>query len=418
MNAHGSVLFEPLAIGRLVIAGRVIKSATAETRASADGFITDGFLSFYEPMARAGTPLIITGGLYVSHDGQSVPYMAGVDQDDKIPGLERLTRSVHAHGVRIFAQINHCGCQMIAAAVGPGAGWSASGMRDPVTGAQARALSVNDIRRVVDQFAAAAVRCQRAGFDGVQLQAAHGQLIHQFLSPQTNRRRDVYGGSFDNRLRFLRETYNAVRSAVGADFPVILKLSGNDRAIMRDGLECAALVEIARRMEVDGLDAVEVTAGNSEAGPTAARGGAWHYYRDMIAGGLVDQFTLARRIALRLTWPLLAAVNGLRWRHTPGVNLSSAHRFKLTLKIPVIGVGGLGDADRMQAAILSGACDAVACGRAMIADPYLYRHLREGRAGPHCVHCNACAGRVGAHPLDCYHPEIRLRKDAMLAAAR
>jgi 2,4-dienoyl-CoA reductase-like NADH-dependent reductase (Old Yellow Enzyme family) len=113
MPADQSLLFAPIRIGRIELAGRLIKTATAETRASHDGFVTSELIEFYVPMAKGGTPLIITGNIYIGIDGKSAPRQAGADNDNKIPGLKSLTDAVHAHGSRIFAQLNHCGRQVV-----------------------------------------------------------------------------------------------------------------------------------------------------------------------------------------------------------------------------------------------------------------------------------------------------------------
>ncbi len=408
-------LFQPLTINKLSLAGRLFKSATSESRANRDGQVGDEYLAFYEPMARAGTPLIITGNLYISRDGQSTARMAGVDDDDKLPGLRRLTDTVHAHGSRVFAQLNHCGRQVIPSTAGLREAVAPSAVTEPVMGTRPRPLRIDEIRTLVERFARAAERCQCAGFDGVQLHAAHGYLINEFLTPHTNRRDDDYGGSFDNRLRFLREVYRAVRLRVGPDYPVILKMNGTDYLPLRAGLDTSSLVRIAACMQEEGVDAIEISVGHYESGMPVARGSFARFFRGMLASGIVDHLSRLRRLGFRLTWPLLTLLFNIIWSRREGFNLAYAHAFKMRLSIPVICVGGFLHRERMQSAILDGLCDAVSSARAFIADPYLYRHLREGRSGPACVYCNACVGRIGAEPVDCYHPLVRRAKDAMLA---
>ena len=145
MRDRQSVLFQPVSIGGLELAGRVFKAATAETRASDDGFVTDELLEFYEPIASAGTPLLITGNLYVSRGGRSTPRQCGADDDAKIAGLERLTSAVHGHGSRIFAQLNHCGRQVLPESVGLEYAVSASSVKELSTGTRPRPLSRDGI---------------------------------------------------------------------------------------------------------------------------------------------------------------------------------------------------------------------------------------------------------------------------------
>ena len=185
--------------------GRLIKTATAETRATDDGFVTPELIDFYSPMAKGGTPLIITGNIYASLDGKSAPRQVGADHDDKIPGLKRLTEAVHAHGSKMFAQLNHCGRQVVPRFAGLAEAVSASAKTEFVTGTRPRALTLVEIEHLVARYADAAERCKKAGFDGIQIHAANGYLMSQFLTPYTNRRTDAYGGSVEGRTRLLRE---------------------------------------------------------------------------------------------------------------------------------------------------------------------------------------------------------------------
>ena len=417
MSRDESPLFKSLTIGGLTIPGRVIKSATSETRATADGFVTQQLIDFYEPMARAGVPLIISGNLYTSLDGKSTPRQLGADDDKKIPSLTQLVDAVHVHGTKIFAQISHAGRQLVPGFAGVREAVSASDVIDQSSGIRPRALLLTEVKRIIEQFGDAAARCQQAGFDGVQIHAGHGYLVSQFLTPYTNKRTDEYGGSFENRVRFLRDVYRAIRAKVGAGYPVIVKLNGSDYLPLRPGLKTPALVQIARVLEQDGVDAVEVSVGHYESGFPIVRGTFWRCLRGMLHGS-VRHYAPPRRIGFTVMWPLVALVSGLMWGAREGFNLPYARHFKQALSIPVICVGGFLTRKAMEAALEQGACDAVSAGRAFIADPWLYRHLREGTSGPRCVNCNACVGIIGIRPIDCYHPQVRAEKDAMLATLR
>jgi hypothetical protein len=145
------------------------------------------------------------------------------------------------------------------------------------------------------------------------------------------------------------------------------------------------------------------------------RGTFWRCLQGM-ANGSVRFLPGLWRVFFSLTWPLLALVCNLIWRPSEGYNLGYARQFKAALSVPVICVGGFVTRDKMAKAIEDGHCDAISCGKAFIADPFLYRHLRDGVTGPTCVFCNACVGRIGSQGLDCFHPRVRAEKDAMLAA--
>jgi 2,4-dienoyl-CoA reductase-like NADH-dependent reductase (Old Yellow Enzyme family) len=412
---HGSPIFEPLRIGSLDVAGRVFKAATSECRASPEGFVTDSLIGFYEPMARGGTPLIISGNTYVSIDGKATHGMCGVDADDKLPGLRRLAERVHAHGSAMFLQLNHCGRQVLAREMGLERAVSASAVYEPMMGTRPRALRVAEIQALVDAFAAAAARAQAAGFDGVQVHAGHGYLISQFLSPHTNRRRDEYGGSAHNRLRLLVEVHQAIRARVGRGFPVILKLNGHDALPLRRGLATPELVEIARRMQDEGIDAVEISVGHYESGFPMLAGSFAGFYGNLYHRGIGRRMSRARRWALRSLHPALDRLSARLWPSAEGFNLRYAREFKRALRIPVICVGGFHSRAVMEAALRSGGADAISCGRPFIADPYLYAHLRRGEPGPRCDYCNVCLARAGSEPVDCHNPRVRPHKDAMLA---
>jgi 2,4-dienoyl-CoA reductase-like NADH-dependent reductase (Old Yellow Enzyme family) len=410
------MLFTPIKIGQLTLPGRLIKTATSETRASDDGFVTDELLDFYLPIAAGGTPLIITGNFYTSIDGKSTPRQPGADHDDKLPALARLVSAVHQHGAKIFAQLSHCGRQVVPRFAGLPEAVSASDVKDLITGTRPRPLTAVEISRIVQQFADAAGRCQRAGFDGIQIHAAHGYLVGQFLTPHTNRRTDDYGGSPERRIKLLRDVFGAIRTKVGSDFPVILKLNGSDSLPLRRGLKTRELAEIAVTMEREGVDAIEVSVGHYESGFPVVRGRFGRCLAHLVEGSMRHVST-PRRWLFRFFRPLITLACNLIWSRREGFNLEYARAFKARLSIPVICVGGFLTRDAMEAALEQQWCDAIAVGRGFIADPLLYQHLRDGVTGPRCNDCNACVGLIGTQPLDCYHPGIRAEKDAMLAQA-
>ena len=414
MDAH-SPIFEPLRIGSVVAAGRVFKTATAETRASEDGFVTDELVRVYEQWARGGTPLIITGNLYVSRQGKSTHRMCGADADDKVPGLARLAETVHRHGAELVGQLNHCGRQVIVGHTGVSDPVSASAVYEPVMGTRPRALHEKEIPQVVAAFAAAAERCRAAGFDGVQVHAAHGYLLSQFLTPHTNRRRDAWGGSLLNRARIVREVLRETRRRTGPDFALLLKLNGHDRLPGRRGLATEECVQVARLLEAEGVDAVEVSVGHYESGFPMTAGSFDGFYRELLERGLGRNMDALRRGALRAGHRLFDRLSRRLWPAQEGFNLALARRFKQALRVPVICVGGFLTRAAMEAALESNATDAISCGRAMIADPWLVEHLRTGVPGPRCDFCNLCLARSGTAPVDCWNPEVRAQKEKLLA---
>ncbi len=413
-----SPLFKPLRLGPLEVAGRIFKTATAETRASEDGDVTDELVEWYEWLARGGVPLIITGNLYVAPEGKSTYRMCAADTDDRIPGLSRLSETCHRHGAKLVAQLSHCGRQVIVGHTGFDEAVSASTVRDPVMGAKPRALRLDELPGVVDAFASAAVRCQTAGFDGVQIHAAHGYLLNQFLTPHTNRRKDAYGGSSENRLRLVREVVRETRRRVGPDFALLLKLNGDDLLPLRKGLHVDENIEIARALVAEGIDAIEISVGHYESGFPMTAGRFDGFYRELVTRGAGQLMSATRRFMLDRFDPVFAAISNRMWPAKEGFNLEYARRFKQALDIPVICVGGFKTREAMERALADESADAISCGRAFIADPYLVEHLRTGEPGPQCDDCNLCLARAGTGPVDCWNPIVRAQKEKLLSEKR
>ncbi len=407
--------FDSVKLGSLEIPGRVFKTATSETSADADGFVTDRLILFYERMARGGTPMMVTGNLYAGPLGKSTKNMTGIDADEKIPGLRRLTDRVHDLGSLICCQVSHCGRQVVSSVMGfeP---VSASAVREPTMGTMPREITRAEIAVVVEEFAAAAARAVEAGFDGIQIHGGHGYLISQFLTPHTNRRTDEYGGSFENRTRLLTEILRAIREAIGPTFPILLKMNGADELAGRKGLGTEELVRVGRLSQDEGVDAIEVSVGHYESGFRMCAGSFEGFYSDFLKYGSGKDMTRPRRATLGLLHPLLDRMSGWMWPPREGFNLDYARQFKAALDIPVISVGGFQTKEAIQAALDSGYVDAVSCGRQFIADPFFYRHLRQEDSGPTCDFCNRCLARTGYEPVDCFNPQVRAAKEEMLHA--
>ncbi|MCY1287467.1 NADH oxidase [compost metagenome] len=409
-------LLSPLRIGSMEVAGRVFKSATSETRATEDGFVTDELLAFYEPMARAGTPMIITGNLCVSKQGHSAGRQAAIDHSDKLPGLRHWTETVHAHGVKLIAQLNHGGRQTVRPNAQHNPVVSASDVFEPTLGTKPRALRRDELPGIVESFAAAAERARDAGFDGVQLHAAHGYLFSQFLTPHTNRRNDEYGGSLENRMRLLLETLRAVRKRVGDDFPILAKLNGTDSLPMRRAATDDELLRVALALQDEGLDALEISRCHYESLPPMLSGTFRGFTRTQILDGSGRGFSPTRKRLGLLLAPVIDGVSQLVAPKGEGYNLPQAERIRAAVRIPVITVGGFHSRQAMESAVLGGRTDAVSCARAMIADPYLFQHLyAPDLRAPNCEFCNKCIGRLGAHPVDCYDAVVGKKRRDMLA---
>lgn len=375
-----SILFEPSSIGQMELKNRIIRSAFLENMASSDGMPTDHTLRLYERLARGGVGLIITGMTYVSSLGKGQPLQHGAHTDDMIPAWRKITDSVHRLGGKIAMQIAHCGRTTNPKALEGRRSVAPSSVPDLFYGTLPRPLTVDEIRRTIRDFGDAARRVKAAGFDAVQIHAAHGYLISGFLSPVTNRRRDEWGGDPDRRFRFLAEVYGAVRRAVGREFPVLCKMNANDHVF--HGLTPRESFPAARRLADMGLDALEISGGIFETFLHTCRGGM---PLDIIA---LDRNRIHRR--------LLLAVLRLQKLFIPFKEAyfrSYAQRLKPGLKIPLILVGGIRTPDMAERILETGAADFISMARPLVREPGLPNKWLSGRRdAAQCVSCNRCGG--------------------------
>ncbi len=362
MNDHSSTsrIFEPVCIGGLELPNRLVRSATWEGLADSEGRVTSPLTAIYERLAGGGVGLIISSYLYVQRIGQQSFGQLGADRDELIPGLAELAAAVHADGGRLVGQLVHCGGQADRRRNGNQLPVAPSAVDSPGYPVTPRELALEEIDEIIADFATAAVRLQEAGFDGVQLHGAHGYLLAQFLSPLRNRRNDAYGGSLANRARFGREVYGAVRSAVGTDFPVLIKLNANDFLDGSTTEEDAAY--LAAALAENGIDAIEVSGGTPGSGKLGAA-------RPDIRRAEDEAYFRPQAEAIRAAAP----------------------------QVPLILVGGLRSPDVIEEVLASGAADLVAMSRPLIREPELperWRRGERGRAG--CISCLGCFRPAGA----------------------
>jgi len=250
-------LFEAEKLGSLTLKNRLIRAAIWENMAAASGHPTDRMIAFYEELAAGGAGLIITGYITVKQESGTDRGLSGFYDDSFVPEYQKLTDAVHAKGGRIAAQIVYRG-SLAGDDGGKVRGMSA--VRHKTSGVTPQEMTQDEIRSLEEMFAAAARRAKAAGFDAVEIHAAHGYFLSQSLSPYYNRRTDRYGGSVENRVRLLTETYEKVREAVGADYPVLVKLNCSDFA---EGEATFAECEAAsRRLDALGIDGIEISGGD------------------------------------------------------------------------------------------------------------------------------------------------------------
>jgi 2,4-dienoyl-CoA reductase-like NADH-dependent reductase (Old Yellow Enzyme family) len=367
----------PGKIGSLALKNRLIRAATSETMATEAGEATDQLIKLYSDLAIGGAGLIITGHIYVSRDGQCSPRQTGAYDDTLIPRLKALTQAVHRHGGVIFAELSHAGSQSAMSDILP---LAPSGSENAIFKTKAKEMTVADIERVIADFGSAARRAREAGFDGIHLHGGNGYLISQFASPSTNRRTDDWGGSLQNRGRFVASVYEEVRQSVGPDFPVTARLGIADA--VPGGLEETEGLAIAKQMAEQGLAAIEVSYGIMDS-----------YLRNIRPYVAVS----ARRAFQDWLLPRLWRPSGQQAYYRP-----FARELKKICEIPVILVGGIRTAEVMSDVINSGDADFLSLARPFIRQPDLPNQLAAGQQGVACVSCNMCLSNDGYEPLQCW----------------
>ena len=250
-------LFSRGEINGLILRNRFVRSATWEGLATDEGAATPQLADMMARLASGGVGLVITGHAYVLPDGQTSPRQLGIYKDQLISGLKNITRAVHEEGGKIVVQLAHAGFYARKVLTGkvPLAPSAVKGLSN----APRREMMPEDIHAIIQAFGQAALRAREAGFDGIQLHAAHGYLLSQFLSPRFNHRTDKYGGEIMNRVRIHIELLREIRRNVGPDYPVLIKMNCSD--FSEDGLTLDDSVQAAVALCRAGIDAIELSGG-------------------------------------------------------------------------------------------------------------------------------------------------------------
>jgi len=296
--------------------------------------------------------LIITGYTFVRPDGKQLPSKMGLYSDDFAEEMRAMTKAVHDAGGAICIQLVHAGGQTDSATIGrkPLAPSAVECGQFPEKPAE---LSKEEISEIVAAFGKAASRAKDYGFDGVQIHGAHGYLVNQFLSPLTNRRTDEYGGSIENRSRFLMEVYRAVRLAVGNDYPVLIKLNGADN--IEGGLTSDDAAHVAKTLDAAGIDAIEVSGGTPASGDKTP-------VREKIDSPAKEAY-----------------------------NLDLALKIKKSVNCPVMVVGGMRSYEVAEKIIAEDGLDYISMARPFIREPHLAKRWAAGDRSPAtCISCNGC----------------------------
>jgi len=345
-------LFEETSINGMTMRNRMVRSATWEGMCEQDGRPTEKLVNCYRGLANGGIGLIITGYAFVRPEGKQLPGKMGIHTDDFADDYEKLTGDVHHASGRIAVQLVHAGGQTDTGNAGrqPLAPSAVQVDQYPEMPAE---LTIDEISDIITAFGEGAHRAKAWGFDAVQLHGAHGYLINQFLSPLTNCRTDKYGGSIEDRSRFLLEVYQKVRETVGADYPVLIKLNATDN--LDGGLELDDAVYAAKRLAEAGIDAIEISAGTPASGEKSP------------ARGQINK------------------------PEKEAYHLEMARRFKEAVNCPIMVVGGFRSYEVVEKALRDENIDYISMARPLIWEPGLpNRWLRGDRSSAKCISCNSC----------------------------
>ena len=351
-------LFEQSEINGMVLSNRFVRSATWEGLATDDGASTSKLVDLMARLAAGGVGLIITGHTFVRPDGQHSPWQLGIYKDELIPGLQAMARAVHDEGGKIVVQLGHGGAYLSKSRVGK--------------------MTVQDIQQLVKAYGVAAHRAKKAGFDGVQIFAAHGFFLSQLLCPRYNNRTDAYGGAIENRARAILEVLASVRNHTGDDYPVLVKLNCQD--FVENGLTLEDSLKVGMMLAEGGIDAIE------------------------LSGGLLNNPNIMQ--------------SKIDVEAAEAYFQNEARVFKEKVEVPLILVGGIRSYGVAQRLIDERVTDYISMSRPFIRDPELINHWKAGDLlEAECISCNNCFEQIkqgkGAScvpaapkPVETFFPQI------------
>lgn len=351
-------LFSKAKIGTLKLKNRLVMPPMVRNYADEKGHATERYIEHINRIAYGGVGLLILEASYISAEARGFLNQLGIHSDTCIPGLKKLVKVAHDHDAAIAIQLYHAGRQTHSNVTGKKP-VAPSPIPCPTMQEKPHMLTQKEIKKIVKDFGKAAARAEKAGFDAIEIHSAHGYLIQQFLSPYSNERTDSYGGSFENRARFLLEVFESVQSAISPTFPIIVRLSGEEQ--VEGGLTIKEVSQIAELLEAAGADALHISSGN---------------YGDYAKGHLIPPMAIK-----------------------DGVNINLAKAIKKKVKIPVIAVAKIRTPELAEKTLKDGSADFIAIGRSLLADPDWPKLAKAGKTKDimPCIACNqGCISRLFA----------------------
>ena len=387
-----SPIFTPVTIGPVTLRNRVIRSAAFENMAYGNSPSQDLY-DYHVAVARGGVGMTTLAYAAVDRSGLSFDGQLWM-RKEIVPDLRRITDAIHAEGAKASIQLGHCGNMTHRSTCGcmPVGASGGFNMYSPTF---VRSLKINEIHDLVKAFGNAVNLAREAGFDCVEIHAGHGYLISQFLSPYTNHRHDEFGGSLENRMRFMRMVISEVMKAAGDDLGVIVKMNMHDG--FKKGMQRAECLEVAKELERLGVHAIVLSAGFVSKAPMEVMRGA------------MPLKTLAHYMDMKKFWWLKAALLTIGRLLIPtvpyreGYFLEDAMQFRQVLKLPLIYVGGLISKDKMEEVLAAG-FQGLQVARALVHDTDFVNKLHSGEITcSGCKHSNYCIGRMYTLEMRCHH---------------
>ncbi|MDV5172182.1 NADH:flavin oxidoreductase [Photobacterium rosenbergii] len=353
-----STLFTETRIGKMALKNRFMRSATWENMATEDGHMTDKLYAIYEELAQGEVGLIVTGYANIVEEEKPNAGMMGIYNDSFIDEYKKLTELVHHNDSKIVMQLAYGGTKTTFN-LGERVIFAPSEVPEKGTQTLGKAMTKDDIDYIVKAFAEASLRAQKSGFDGVEIHAAHTYLINQFLSPYYNRREDEYGGSLENRMRFLMEIYAETRKLVGDDFPILVKLTATE--FFDGGVSFDETRIVCQKLEEVGVDAI-IISGNI------------HGKANTMVGQSFDGYTIQEE----------------------GYFHEYGHAISQQVSVPVITVGGLTDIAAIEKIAENTGIQYFALSRPLLSEPHLIKRWKEGDRTPvECERCSKCRTKRG-----------------------
>ena len=396
------MLFDETKISGFTVKNRIIRSATHDGLADENGAPSNKLIAKYEHLAKNEIGCIITGYAAVSTNGVSpYPGMLKIYDDKVIDKYKELTDTVHRYGTPVVLQIAHCGRQTSSKTIGTQK-VAPSNVLHAFYPDKAKELTEDEIYGIIDDFVAASVRAEKAGFDAVQLHAGHGYLLHDFLSPYGNRRNDGWGGSLENRCRIAELIIKGIKAKT--NLPVWIKLSAEDNR--KDGMNIHSSVQICKRLEISGCDAIEVSCGTVQDGMNTMRSklmpmDAVFRYREPCAS--------FPKFLNKIILPVANLINPLIKQPKPleNFNVNNSKIIKRNVSIPVITVGGIHTVSDMESILSEEKADFISMCRPFICEPDLALKLKKGQPEAKCIMCNYCGLVIEKEPTRCLYGKVK-----------